>query len=80
MLGQEREGNVFEPLAFPGVRMKYCPGFGWEGVGTRCDLLSGLEVRLWERPRLTLLWYAGARPSVRIDRSRCRRLSAGLTS
>lgn len=45
MLGQEREGNVFEPFAFPGVRMKkYCPGFGWEGVGTRCDLLSGLRL------------------------------------
>lgn len=60
-------------FVFSGVRMKYCPGVGWERVGTRGDLLLGLQVRLRERPRLTLLWYARARPGVRVDVSRCRR-------
>lgn len=75
MLGQEREGNVFEPFCLSGSEdEEVLPGF-WLGRGgdqVRPPLWT--EVRLWERPRLTLLWYAGARPGVRIDMSRCRRL------
>lgn len=52
--------------AFWACRPVYCPGFGEEGVGTSCDLLSDLQVRLLERVRRTLLWYVQASSDVQV--------------
>lgn len=45
-------------------------------MGTGCDVLSDLEVRLRERLRLTLQWYVRARPGVWVGVSKYTRLSS----
>lgn len=76
--GQDREGKGRKGVrfAFLGVRTRYCPGFGGEGVEAGCDLRSCLQARLRERPGLTLPWYVGARPDVQVRVSRCTGLSS----
>lgn len=39
-------------LAFLSVWTRYCPGSGREGIRTGQDVLSDLQVRLQQRPRL----------------------------
>lgn len=69
MPGQDREGNVFASNS--GREDKVLSRVLGEGAGTGCDLLSDLQVRLRERPRLTLLWYVRARPGLCVGVNGC---------